>query len=114
VRTKIQRKVSPPTGDSVKDITYVTTVLQDITDDLSQSLTGGLSIDNLPFSLYKKRITSGTAFETEGFGAVITFSSNKVKSFNHKQLRSNQLQVTITTEDNASSDVILLLIKESV
>jgi len=115
VRTKVSRVLEPLVDDPTKDIASLSTNVQAIVDDLTGAISGGLLINdgNLPFILYRASVTSGTAFETAGYGAAIVFSSSKVTGFFHKQLKSNLLQCTMTF-DGATSDVILLIIKEPI
>ena len=115
MKTKIGRKVPATTKNTQKDVESLTITTQAIVDDLTHAISGGLLVNdgNLPFSFYKKTVTSGREFEVTGFGAIVTNSSSKLTGFKTKQLKANLLRVTMTFEDS-TSDVVLMLIQESV
>jgi hypothetical protein len=114
MKTKIGRKVPSLTKDTPKDVESLTITTQTIVDDLTQVISGGLLVNdgNLPFSFYKKNVTSNIPFEVTGFGAIVTTSSSKLTGFKTKQLRANLLRVTMTFEDNRS-DVVLMIVQEA-
>jgi hypothetical protein len=114
MKRKFNKTVPKPTGDNTKDILSIFNMLQVLTDDLSSVVDGKLSIsdNNLPFTLYKRNVTSGVPFEITGFSVAIVSSSANCLSFKTKLLNFNLLQVTMTLEE-PTSDVIFLIITES-
>ena len=114
MKTKVGRKVPSLTRDNKKDIEALYNHVQAITDDLTQVITGGLLVQdgNLPFSLYKKEITSGIPFEIAGYAATVVFTSSKLVGFQTFTLKSNLLQCTVTIENGGRSDCVFLVIKE--
>ena len=116
MKTKTSRKVPAIAGDPNRDIPALSDHVQAITDDLTNAITGGLLVNdaNLPFSLYKKNITSDVPFEVTGYGATIVYSSSKVVGFKTKILKQGLLQVSITIENGGKSDCALLLINEAI
>lgn len=85
-----------------------------MTQDLLSVINGGMTMSdgNIPFSLYKKTATSGVPFEVSGYGAAVIASSANLLKYKTKLLKQDLLQVTMEF-DQSTSDVILLLVKES-
>lgn len=86
-----------------------------LTQDVLSVINGGLSFadGNLPLSLYRKRVSSGVPFEVTGFGAAVMFSSANLLKYKTKLLKNNLLRVTMEF-DEAQSDVVLLITKETI
>lgn len=107
MRTKLRQ-----TAPVIKDNPELSSYIQDIAEDLTTVINGGLSLkDNLPLSLYKATITSGVAKEISGAYATIVFCDSPVTKMAWKTLKKGLLSVTITTEAK-QAEVILLVIKE--
>lgn len=89
--------------------------IQDLTDDLSKAINGGLTMKdgNLPFTLYSKQVTSGREFEVSAAYATVVFSDAAVTKIAWRTVKQGLLSVKITI-DNPTANVIMLLIKESV
>jgi len=89
--------------------------IQDLTDDLSKVITGGLTMKdgNLPFSLYQKQATSDREFEVTASYATVVFADAAVTKIAWRTIKQGLLGVKITM-DKPSANVIMLLCKETV
>lgn len=115
MKTKVGRRLPSKTNDNTKDLDALYNHVQFMTDDLTNAITGGLKVNdgNLPFTLYKRSVASGTAFELSGYGATVVYSSSNMTGFKTNILQNGLLQVTMTFADT-TSDCAFLVIGEPI
>lgn len=89
--------------------------VQDLTDDLGSVIKAGLTMKdgNLPFTLYSKNATSGREFEVTAAYATVVFSGAAVTKIAWRTIKQGLLGVTVTM-DSPASNLVLLLVKETV
>lgn len=101
------------TNRTIPDVTdpkALSTHLANITDDLAQVVTGGLTLaDNLPFKLYKVQATSGRAVEISGAYACVVFSDSPISKTAWRTVRKGLLSLTLTLDASTASIVVLVI-----
>jgi len=106
MKSKFKKDLKKPTLDQLARH------VQDITDDLSTALTGGLSfIDNLNSDIKTVKVTSGKPFElSEGAGAVPIFTAGATIT-NYSFTRNNRkVLIGTVTMKEVTADITFLIV----
>lgn len=122
MKTNFTKQLVKPEIKKIEDADKAIGVLyghvQSITDAINQIVAGGLSLDryekNLPLTMIKSRVQSGSSTIISGYGASIVYVSDKaiVDRFAYRSVGDNSLEITVLFDDDKTHDVVFLVINE--
>jgi hypothetical protein len=122
MKTNYSKQLVKPDIKTIDDANNVISFLyghiQSLTDNMTQIVSGGLSLsraeNNLPLQLIRVRVSSGIPKTIPGYGASIVYVGDNaiVDKFAYRSIGDNSLEITVLFDDDEPHDIVFLIVNE--